>query len=209
MLRHLIVAPHADDESLGCGGLIATDPSWTVVAVLADKDDGRMEEFRIARKELGYGRYLPPRWRTGDLADNMRDLVGHLDGIVREMKPHTLLLPAPGTHQDHIAAYEAGMRAARLSYTSSAWFVPEVLLYDVPGYATDLYTTPYRWNRFRVLSLAAMRTKQAAIRAYSSQSMGSHDPAALALSHAQTVGQRIGQQFAEQYAVVRSIEGIR
>ncbi len=164
-----------------------------------------MAEFEVARKELGYAQYLGPFYTTGTLADNMRDMVGRLDKIVREMQPQELYLPAPGTHQDHIAAYEAGMRSARLSYTDNSWVVPQVLLYDVPGYATDLYTTPYTWNRFVVLPLSFITVKQDAISAYSSQANGHHDPALLALAHAQVVGQRIGTRFAEQYAVVREI----
>lgn len=209
MLRRLIVAPHADDESLGCGGLIATVPKSVTVVVLSDKDDGRMEEFEEARKILGYTRAVPPKYRTGTLADNMRDMVGHLDRIIRSQRPHSLLLPAPGTHQDHIAAYEAGMRAARLSYTDGSWFVPEVVLYDVPGYATDLYQTPYRWNRFLPLDSRAMADKADAIRAYDSQTNGHHDPVELAYSQAKMLGGLIGRQFAEQYAVVREIEEIR
>ena len=44
-------------------------------------------------------------------------LVTWLDAILATLKPTELYLPTPGMHQDHIAAYEAGMRAARKSYT--------------------------------------------------------------------------------------------
>jgi LmbE family N-acetylglucosaminyl deacetylase len=207
-MERLIIAPHADDESLGCGGLIASDPCSVHVVVLSDKGDGRMDEFDIARKTLGFETFTPPTHRTGELAANARELVGALDRIIRQMRPKTLLLPAPGTHQDHIATYEAGLRAARLSYTDGSWYVPEVVLYDVPGYATDLYTMPYRWNRFVPLTELSMEAKVDAVRAYDSQSRGHFDPAEMVKAQAVLLGHRIGKPYAEQYAVVREIQDI-
>ena len=54
----------------------------------------------------------------------MRGLVGALDEVLAEWQPSELYLPFPSLHQDHIAAYEAGMRAARLSMTEGHWFTP-------------------------------------------------------------------------------------
>ncbi len=176
-----------------------------MVVVLSDKGDGRLEEFEVARKELGHPSYLLPEYQTGTLTNYMRSLVGYLDRVVRSTRPQVLLLPAPGTHQDHIAAYEAGMRAARLSYTDGSWFVPEVVLYDVPGYGTDLYATPYRWNRYVRLTDKVMDAKCDAIAAYSSQAQGHHDPVAMARTQAAMIGHSIGAQWGERYAVVREI----
>src|SRR4051812_27476259 len=109
----LIIAPHADDETLGCAGIIARNPSEFVVAVLSDKDDGRMKEFHEAREILGYTEFVLPAFAPGSLADNARALVGHMDDMIRRYRPSELSLPMPGAHQDHIAAYECGIRAAR------------------------------------------------------------------------------------------------
>lgn len=201
----LILAPHADDEVLGCGGLIAKDPKDAAVAVLSDKGDGRMEEYYRAKGVLGYERTYLAEFQTGELSVNMRTLVTWVDSVIRSMKPTELYLPTPGAHQDHIAAYEAGIRASRLSYTDDAWYVPNVYLYDIPSYTTDLYTIPYNWNRFEAMSEAHMDTKVAAIRAYESQSLGVFDPALLAKEHARWVGSGRNLPFAEQFAVVREV----
>lgn len=201
----LILAPHADDETLGCGGLIAKDPNGVTVAVMSDKDDGRMDEFEAARKILGYHYTYEPTFPTGELQANARGLVTRIDQLVRALKPMELYLPAPGIHQDHIAVYEAGIRAARLSYTSGSWFVPTVLLYEVPGYALDLYNIPYKWNRYVTLDDEQMAKKMDAIRAYKSQNDGGFDPAALAEEQANILGRRVGVRYAEQYAVIREV----
>jgi LmbE family N-acetylglucosaminyl deacetylase len=201
----LIIAPHADDEVLGCGGLIAKAPWDAAVAVLSDKGDGRMNEFEEARKTLGYDHVYLAEFQTGTLSEGMRILVTWLDAIVATLKPTELYLPTPGMHQDHIAAYEAGMRAARKSYTEGAWFVPSVYLYDVPSYSTDLYKIPYTWNRFVVLDEGEMRVKEAAIRCYKSQLNGSFDPAHLARDSAESIGSLVNRRYAERFAVVREV----
>jgi LmbE family N-acetylglucosaminyl deacetylase len=201
----LIIAPHADDEVLGCGGLIAKAPWDAAVAVLSDKGDGRMDEFYAARAILQYDHVYLAEFQTGTLSANARMLVGWLDAILSSLRPTELYLPTPGAHQDHIAAYEAGMRSARKSYTDSAWFVPNVYLYEVPSYATDLYTIPYTWNRFVSLSEEQMELKQAAISAYESQSNGSFDPARLARDNAEFIGSKVNVKYAEQFATVRTV----
>lgn len=199
----LIIAPHADDETLGCGGIIARDPDNVMVVILSDKGDGRMVEFQQARKILGYDKFVEPVFATGSLTADTRAVTTHLDTIIRDVKPHELYLPTPGAHQDHVATYECGIRAARKSYTDSQWFVPSVLLYEVPSYTADLYDIPYRWSRFVGLSADQLSLKMNAIRAYDSQSQGAFDPAELAKQHAQYVGATVQQFAVEQFAVIR------
>ncbi len=50
MISRLVIAPHCDDESLGCGGLLAKYPSECAVVVLAKPDDVRRKEFEEARQ---------------------------------------------------------------------------------------------------------------------------------------------------------------
>lgn len=204
-MKRLIIAPHADDEALGCGGLIATNPEVVHVAVLADKHDGRMEEFHRARKRLRYTGYSGPYFDTGTLQNNMRALVTALDGIVREVRPTELYLPTPGTHHDHIAAYEAGISAARMSYTNGDLVLPDVFLYDVPGYVLELYQAPYRWNKFVPFGIDVLERKIAAIAEYESQMAGTLPAVRTAQTSAEDIGRKIAQPFAEHFAVVREV----
>jgi LmbE family N-acetylglucosaminyl deacetylase len=205
IVKKLILAPHADDESLGCGGVIAKDPDSVVVAVMSDKGDGRMGELEVARKALGYRNVVEVGFKTGTLMGESREVTSVLDQLITDVRPDELYLPTPGLHQDHLATYEAGLRASRKSYTGATWFTPTVLLYEVPSYDADLYQIPYTWSRFVSLSEDEMDRKAAAIRAYGSQANGSFDPATLARDHAAHLGGRANVRYVERYAVVRDI----
>jgi LmbE family N-acetylglucosaminyl deacetylase len=49
-----ILAPHCDDETLGCGGLLAKYPDESGVIVLTGPDTVRGKEFFRAQEILGY-----------------------------------------------------------------------------------------------------------------------------------------------------------
>lgn len=202
----LILAPHADDESLGCGGLLARYAADCAVAVLSDKDDGRMEEFLKAKEILGYSDHYVTSFATGTLAANQRALVGWLDTLIRDIQPTEMYIPSPDAHPDHSSAYSAGIQASRKSYTAKgAWFVPTVMLYSVPSYSAELYTIPYRFTRYVTLSERDLDLKLQAITAYGSQNDGMFDPGVLAVEHAKFIGAQANLPAAECYAVVREI----
>jgi LmbE family N-acetylglucosaminyl deacetylase len=205
MPKRLIIAPHADDETLGCGGMIAKYPDECTVVILSDKGDGRMDEYHAARNILGYQHTLIAPFATGALALESRTVTSWLDKAIREVRPDMLYLPTPDAHQDHIAAYECGIRAGRLSYTNSAWYVPNIILYGVSSYSTPLYTTPYPMVKYEALTEAQIDRKVAAINAYASQIDGAFDPAELAKKHARYIGAKVNTEYAEEFAIAREV----
>ena len=50
-MKRLVVAPHCDDETLGCGGLLAKYPD-TGVLVVSSPGPERLREFDAAQKIL-------------------------------------------------------------------------------------------------------------------------------------------------------------
>ena len=205
MSKRLIIAPHADDEALGCGGVIAKYPQECTVVVLSDKNDGRMAEFARAKKVLGYADHIVAPFTTGMLTIDSRTVTSWLDDVIRDQRPDVLYLPTPGVHQDHIATYESGIRAARMSYTGRTCAPPTVLLYDVPSYTTALYPIPYPWSYYEVLTEDQINAKVAAISEYVSQNGGNFNPSEMVLEHAKYLGFRFGEAFIEQYATVREV----
>jgi N-acetylglucosamine malate deacetylase 1 len=200
-----IIAPHCDDETLGCGGLLAKYADESGVIVLAEADEVREKEFLRAKEILGYQRADFLGVPDGDLATDMRGLVGLLDKVLSSWRPTELYLPYPSLHQDHIAAYEAGMRAARLSMTEGHWFTPSVFVYDVAVYDTTLYPNDLTWNLFESLTEEQIDRKVEALEAYASQSVTGPHPVNTVKQTAHVLGNARQIAWAEQYAVVRKV----
>jgi N-acetylglucosamine malate deacetylase 1 len=213
-VKRLIIAPHADDETFGCGGLIAKHASECYVVVVARPDDQRLEEFGKAMYDLCgpqrqmLGTELLNR-RDGEVGLNPGDLVSDLDIVLNEVQPDEVYLPFPDLHQDHIAVYEAGMRACRVSMTPRKHVPDAVLVYEVPVYDLQLYPTDLRFNVFEELEGNHARLKATALGEYESQAVrgrGSHpSERESVLAHARTVGAAHRVGMAEQYALVRQV----
>jgi len=204
-VRRLVISPHCDDETLGCGGLLAKYPDETAVVVVAQPDDVRAKEFMKAGDILGYSHAQFLDFEDGYLDRDMHGLVGALDRVIADYQPHELYLPYPSMHQDHIAVYEAGVRAGRLSMSEGHWFTQTVLVFDVAAYDVTMYPTDLRWNVFESLSEEHIDKKVAALEAYGSQSVVGPHPANAIKQSAAVLGAGRQLEFAEQYALIRGV----
>jgi LmbE family N-acetylglucosaminyl deacetylase len=204
-VTRVVVAPHCDDETLGCGGLLAKHPDSAAVVVMADPDNVREKEFLRAKEVLGYAEHRFLNIPDGSLANDMRGLVGALDEVLAEWRPQELYLPFPSLHQDHIAAYEAGMRAARLSMSEGHHFTPSVYVYDVAVYDTTLYPTDLKWNIFESLCEEHIDKKVEALEAYASQAVTGPHPSNSVKQMAHAIGVSRAVAWAEQYALIRKV----
>lgn len=204
-MKRIIIAPHCDDETLGCGGLLAKFPTECGVVVLAQPDDVRRKEFEEARHTLGYKHTEFLNLRDGYVGADMHALVGALDGVLGRLRPDEMYLPFPSMHQDHIAAYEGGVRASRLSMSQGHHFTPSVFVYDVAAYDLDLYPNDLKWNVFESLDLAHVEKKMEALCCYSSQAITGPHPVNSTLQQAQTLGAGRQLPFAERFALIREV----
>ncbi|MEA2336536.1 MAG: hypothetical protein QOE82_543, partial [Thermoanaerobaculia bacterium] len=109
--RLLVLAPHPDDEVIGCGGLVALHlregrPVHVVVATdgaQAGDAAQREAESRAALALLGDATIEFLRFPDRELA-NARELDDRLASILREWKPDLIAVPSPlEIHPDHIA----------------------------------------------------------------------------------------------------------
>lgn len=204
-IKRLIIAPHCDDETLGCGGILAKYPQETGVVVVAQPDDVRLGEFQRAHAILDYAFYTFLDFKDGYLSEDPHALVGALDTIVSRYQPQILYVPYPSTHQDHIAVYEAGVRAGRLSMTPGHWYPASLYVYDVAAYDLTLYPQRLDFNVFESLTEEQVNRKVRALEAYASQAVTGPHPANAIKPLAQACGNARRVDWAEPFAMIREV----
>ena len=149
--RSLILAPHPDDEVLGCGGTIAGKVlRGTPVAVVfltdgrrggqgrsADLTTLREAEALRAAAELGLpaDRLTFLRFEDGRLADHVQDATARVRGLVEALQVDDLFVPYRREyHADHVAAWRIGSACRR----------PGMGLFEYP-----IWYGPWLWSRLR------------------------------------------------------------
>jgi LmbE family N-acetylglucosaminyl deacetylase len=120
-----IISPHPDDETLGCGGLVALLARERDIHVVFVSDGARSPlpegrdrnpdlvpiregEARAALSRLGVPveRLHFLRFPDGRLAEHERDCRAQLERLLRPMAPHSVLVPFRyDWHPDHLAVY--------------------------------------------------------------------------------------------------------
>src|SRR5947209_5490553 len=124
--RALVVAPHHDDECIGCGGFLAklSHSGWTTYCVTVfDSLEGansppgqiRLQEAQAAANILGAQRLddlrMPCRADTKE-----DDITWRLVGILRNVQPEILLIPHSGERDpEHQKTHRACIEAIWLS----------------------------------------------------------------------------------------------
>jgi N-acetylglucosamine malate deacetylase 1 len=111
----LVIAPHTDDETLGCGGLVSRlakqGADITLVALSTCGREDLTAEFRDACKRLAPIGYPT----TEDFKVRQFDRQGVLDRLIeyrQALRPDLVLCPASfDVHQDHHCVYQEAVRA--------------------------------------------------------------------------------------------------
>lgn len=177
--RVLVVAPHHDDEAIGCGGLLLrqgdSGATLSVVFVFAPLEGEasaagarRLEEAAAAGALLGIGdaEHLALRCRSGCSTSR---LAWKLVKTMRRVRPTMVLVPhARERDPEHRLAQRAAIEAAWLSASA---FRPE-LGPPAPSISTMLgyeVWTPIARPQMLVDITDVISRKERAIEAYSSQ----------------------------------------
>jgi LmbE family N-acetylglucosaminyl deacetylase len=101
----VVIAPHSDDESIGCGGVLALAGQASVL--LLTGDESRRAEAAEALEVLGVTDLESFDFRDQHLSDET-GLSERLATAIATRRPATLLIPYPlDRHRDHVATARA------------------------------------------------------------------------------------------------------
>ena|SRR5258706_2242352 len=200
-MKHLILAPHIDDEVLGCYSFLRENTFVHFFGVedrsYASKEQ-RIDELKASSRAAGF------QWAISNHTVNdfrLALLIGEIEARINELKPNIILFPGPCYNQDHRAVHSAAMVAVRPH--DKNWFVPTVLLYEQP----QLLTWPYGiqlWepNYFRPIDIEA---KLKLYSLYASQVRGHRSPELLR-SQARLRGCSANHEYAEAFFCKRNVD---
>jgi N-acetylglucosamine malate deacetylase 1 len=225
LARVLVVAPHADDEVLGCGGLLARlHQRGCATHVIYLAVDGfhhygyaeettypqRIAEIETVTQLLGFTYEIV--YGDKQLIEKLdtvarRDVVDRLEGTLNERRPELLLLPSGNDYdQDHVATFQAGFAAARpIAEDFGKWLVPHVMTYESAKLNWAAEPLPRPAASCDITS--HLETKLAAMRLYASQLRPTPHIRSIdaVKALAEIRGKEIGVHYAEAFGVLRTV----
>ncbi len=151
----VIISPHPDDETLGCGGTLlrhlhdGDKVNWVIVTSVSEvqgysKDwiGNREQEIKTVSSAYGFSSLYKvgiPACSVG--CDERQSLVSEINQLIKETSAEIIYLPFPGdVHTDHREVFDAAASASK-------WFrapsVKRILCYEVLS-ETEIALTPDR-----------------------------------------------------------------
>lgn len=144
MKKILVIAPHGDDEVLGCGGYLLQQSKegaeiHIILGTIGGTDkrqsfDVRLIESKaVAKRIKAHLVYLYPNMDA--LLDTLpsRDIITRLDEEIDKVRPDEIFVNYRSHHQDHIKMYDCAIASIRLREGYSPRLVA---LYEYP-FVTD------------------------------------------------------------------------
>jgi LmbE family N-acetylglucosaminyl deacetylase len=133
VIEKLIIAPHVDDDVLGCGGILDIN-SFVIYCGLDESDipnrpprQERLEEIMDVR-EITHHDYEILENNVNRYSEH--NLIGDFERIINDYKPEEVYVCHPSYNQDHRAVYDATMVALRPHDENH--FVKKVFVYEQP-----------------------------------------------------------------------------
>lgn len=220
-MKTLVIAPHPDDELLGCGGTllrrIAEEGTigWLLMTAITEeagwqpeKVAQRASEIQRVREGLGVHSedFFPLVFPTAELDSiPMSTLVSRISDVFKQFEPEEVLLPYPGDiHSDHRFTFEAASACIK-------WFrypsVRRVLVYETPSetdFGIDPRDSGFRPNVF--VNISQYIDRKLGLMAIYESEMGDFpfprsEQALRAL--AQVRGSQAGCEAAEAFMLIR------
>lgn len=141
MNKVIIVTPHPDDETLGCGGTILRHTKngdrvyWVIITQMSNEFfsaaqiNRRKEEIKAVQKEYNFFETIEFSYSASNLNDLIiKELIGDIGKLFTKIGPQIIYVPYRNdAHSDHRVVYDATLACTK-------WFryptIEKVLVYE-------------------------------------------------------------------------------
>jgi len=204
--KKLIIAPHIDDDILGCGGIL--DSNSLVLYCGVDEfhvipKSERMQEAKNSSQVLGHDFEL----MTGNKVNNykVQDLIDKFSYWINTVKPDEVYIPFPSYNQDHQTVYNAALVALRPHDVN--YFVNKVLVYEQPhvyfwNHTHNVNNSNFNPNYFVPIDIERKIKAYEAMPSQVRKFRGQEHVRSLALLR----GGQSNCSFAEAFQIIRCVE---
>jgi LmbE family N-acetylglucosaminyl deacetylase len=202
---NLVIAPHPDDEVLGCGGMLFNNRSHDCSCVLYLGSQNPTLEYNLTiedeiekvAKRLNLDYLLYSNKMT---LYKLENIIACVTDVINAVKPHSIYIPSKESYnQDHRTTYSACLVALRPHDTN--YFVRNVYTYNVDQYSSWIPCgfIPTCFEKINV------KEKISAFHLYESQQTETRSPD-LIESWAKVRGTNARFDYAEGFEILRMVK---
>lgn len=212
----LVIAPHGDDEVLGCGGTIDKyvklgyqvdicivsdpyEPIWTKSYI-----EERNRVIENIKKVLGIHNIYRLKFKAANLHSEMHfEINSKILELINDIKPNIIFIPYEyDIHQDH----KIVSQSCRVSTRPTSNIVNKIYEYEVLS-ETEWGVKPFEPNVYIKLNEENLKKKLEAMKCYKMELYQAPHPRSLRVIEAQCIkrGSEINVNYAEAFKLMREI----
>ena len=220
MEKILVIAPHADDETLGCGGTLlkfiadGVKVDWLICSNFyryGKKPENiakRDEEIQNVFQAFGFNKLHKLNYDAANIHfSDLKDIVAAMSQILNKVKPTQVFLPnRSDVHTDHQLIFKAAYSSTK---NFNFQFIRRILMYETPSqteFAPALGENAFTPNVFIDVT-KHFQKKLEIMKIYESELMETFYPRDLSTIKAlgRFRGSSIGKQYAEAFMLLKEI----
>ncbi len=220
-MKILIISPHPDDETLGCGGTFLKHKDmgdkiyWLIITNVDvengwDKDivDKRQKEIETVSEMYGFEKTFKLDYPTAKLDTMpMQEIIESVSKVIFEIKPEIIYLPnRSDVHTDHQITFKTAYSCTKnFRYP----FIKRILMYETLSeteFAPALPENAFIPNVFVDIT-KYFEKKLEIFKIYKSEVMEGQSPRSLKVIEAfnKYRGSQIGEKYAEAFVLLKEI----